>query len=95
MARRRRVRNRNRDLVDALPRPANSQFARAYVGLLVCRLFNTRDDFRFGPHLAYNRWEKRLWARRKEESQRPIRLEIFISNRGLIAFRRVEGWHCG
>jgi hypothetical protein len=65
MAWQRRVRDRDNDLVNALPRLANSQFARAHVGLLVCRLFDTLDDFRFWPHLASNKWEKRLWAKCK------------------------------
>jgi hypothetical protein len=81
MAWRRRIRNGNGDLVNALPRLADSRLARAHVGLLVCPLFNTRDNFRFWLDLACSKREKRLWARRKEERQRPIRPEIFIRNR--------------
>jgi hypothetical protein len=63
------VRNGNRDLVDALPRPEGPRLARTDVEQPGCPSFNIGGNFRFGSHFACSEREKRFRATCKSKER--------------------------
>ena len=65
------IRNGNRDLVDALPRPEGPRLARTDVEQPGCPSFNFGGNFRFRYHFACSEREKRFRAtcKRKEPAR--------------------------